>query len=161
MAVAEQIGINKTQMIEVIKEFQGLPHRMQIIAEYNSVEFINDSKGTNIGAAIASVNSLDGPIILLAGGQGKGGDYKFFADSIHKKIKEIILFGEDSELIEKEFEPYVPTLCVSSLKDAIHYAQERSCAGDKILLSPACASFDQFDSYAHRGEEFCRIVGEL
>lgn len=161
MAVAEQIGINKTQMIEVIKEFQGLPHRMQLIAEYNSVEFINDSKGTNIGAAIASVNSLDGPIILLAGGQGKGGDYKFFADSIHKKIKEIILFGEDSELIEKEFEPYVPTLCVSSLKDAIHYAQERSCAGDKILLSPACASFDQFDSYAHRGEEFCRIVGEL
>ena len=161
MAVAEQIGINKKQMIEAVKEFPGLPHRMQLIREYNSVEFINDSKGTNIGAAIASVNSLEGPIILLAGGQGKGGNYKFFADSIHKKIKAIILFGEDSELIKKEFECRIPTICLSSLKDAIHYAHKQSIKGDKVLLSPACASFDQFDSYVHRGEEFCRIVREL
>ena len=118
-------------------------------------------KGTNIGAAIASVNSLEGPIILLAGGQGKGGNYKFFADSIHKKIKAIILFGEDSELIKKEFECRIPTICLSSLKDAIHYAHKQSIKGDKVLLSPACASFDQFDSYVHRGEEFCRIVREL
>jgi UDP-N-acetylmuramoylalanine--D-glutamate ligase len=161
MAVGELIGLDTSPMIEAIKEFKGLPHRMEFVENYKSIEFINDSKGTNVGAAIASINSLEGPIILLAGGQGKGGDFKFFANSVHKKIKKIILFGKDSKLIEKEFKDYVSSTCVESLKDAVHYATEYGHEGDKVLLSPACASFDQFDSYIHRGEEFCRIVREL
>ena len=161
MAVGELIGLDINPMIEAIKEFKGLPHRMEFVENYKSIEFINDSKGTNVGAAIASINSLEGPIILLAGGQGKGGDFKFFANSVHKKIKKIILFGKDSKLIEKEFKDYVSSTCVESLKDAVHYATEYGHEGDQVLLSPACASFDQFDSYIHRGEEFCRIVREL
>ena len=124
-------------------------------------KFINDSKGTNVGAAIASINSLDGPIILLAGGQGKGGDFKFFANSVHKKIKQIIIFGEDAKLIEAEFKDHVSSICLETLEEAVHYASEHGHDGDKVLLSPACASFDQFDSYIHRGEEFCRIVRGL
>ncbi|MDA9108869.1 UDP-N-acetylmuramoyl-L-alanine--D-glutamate ligase [Woeseiaceae bacterium] len=161
MAVGELIGLDISPMIEAIKEFKGLPHRMEFVENYKSIEFINDSKGTNVGAAIASINSLDGPIILLAGGQGKGGDFKFFANSVHKKIKKIILFGKDSKLIEKEFKDYVSSTCVESLKDAVHYATKYGHEGDKVLLSPACASFDQFDSYISRGEEFCRIVRGL
>ena len=161
MAVGELIGLDTSPMIEAIKEFKGLPHRMEFVENYKSIEFINDSKGTNVGAAIASINSLEGPIILLAGGQGKGGDFKFFANSVHKKIKKIILFGKDSKLIEKEFKDYVSSTCVESLKDAVHYATKYGHEGDKVLLSPACASFDQFDSYISRGEEFCRIVRGL
>lgn len=161
LAVGELIGLDDSNMIAAIKEFKGLPHRMEFVENYKSIEFINDSKGTNVGAAIASINSLEGPIILLAGGQGKGGDFKFFANSVHKKIKQIIIFGEDSKLIEAEFKDHVSSICLGTLEEAVHYASEHGHDGDKVLLSPACASFDQFDSYIHRGEEFCRIVRGL
>jgi UDP-N-acetylmuramoylalanine--D-glutamate ligase len=161
MSIGTLMGIPKESMIDAIKEFKGLPHRMQLIASINGVQYINDSKGTNVGAAIASVNSIEGSLILIAGGQGKGGDFKFFADSIYRNLKEIILIGEDSKIIAKEFEPLISTTIVDNLDEAVYLAAENSNKGGTVLLSPACASFDQFDSYIHRGDEFCRIVREL
>ena len=161
MSIGTLIGIPIESMIRAVKEFRGLPHRMQLIASINGVRYINDSKGTNVGASIASVNSIKGSLILIAGGQGKGGEFKFFADSVHKNLKEIVLFGEDSQLIANEFDPLMPTTIVNNLDEAVNFATANSNEGDTVLLSPACASFDQFDSYIHRGDEFCRIVREL
>ena len=161
MSIGTLIGIPIESMIRAVKEFRGLPHRMQLIASINGVRYINDSKGTNVGASIASVNSIKGSLILIAGGQGKGGEFKFFADSVHKNLKEIVLFGEDSQLIANEFDPLMPTTIVNNLDEAVNFATANSNQGDTVLLSPACASFDQFDSYIHRGDEFCRIVREL
>ena len=161
MSIGTLIGIPIESMIRAVKEFRGLPHRMQLIASINGVQYINDSKGTNVGAAIASVNSIEGSLILIAGGQGKGGDFKFFADSIYRNLKEIILIGEDSKIIAKEFEPLISTTIVDNLDEAVYLAAEKSNKDGTVLLSPACASFDQFDSYIHRGDEFCRIVREL
>ena len=161
MSIGTLMGIPKESMIDAIKEFKGLPHRMQLIASINGVQYINDSKGTNVGAAIASVNSIEGSLILIAGGQGKGGDFKFFADSIYRNLKEIILIGEDSKIIAKEFEPLISTTIVDNLDEAVYLAAANSNKDGTVLLSPACASFDQFDSYIHRGDEFCRIVREL
>ena len=161
MSIGTLIGISIESMIRAVKEFRGLPHRMQLIASINGVRYINDSKGTNVGASIASVNSIKGSLILIAGGQGKGGEFKFFADSVHKNLKEIVLFGEDSQLIANEFDLLMPTTIVNNLDEAVNFATANSNEGDTVLLSPACASFDQFDSYIHRGDEFCRIVREL
>jgi UDP-N-acetylmuramoylalanine--D-glutamate ligase len=161
LAVSELINLDISDAMLSAKEFKGLPHRMQLVAEHNSIDFINDSKGTNVDAAMASINSIISPVILLAGGQGKGGDFKFFAESVHSKLKQIILFGEDAQIIGKEFENLVPIKYVSNLEEAISFAYKNSSTGDTILLSPACASFDQFDSYIHRGEEFTRIVKGL
>ena len=161
MAVAELIDLDISDIVHAAKDFKGLPHRMQLIAEYNAVNFINDSKGTNVDAAMASINSIMSPVILLAGGQAKGGDFKFFAQSVHSRLKQIILFGEDAQIIGKEFEELVPIKYVNNLEEAILFAYTNSSNSDTILLSPACASFDQFDSYIHRGEEFTRIVKGL
>jgi UDP-N-acetylmuramoylalanine--D-glutamate ligase len=134
---------------------------MQSIKNHNSIEYINDSKGTNVDAAIASISSLKKKIILLAGGQSKGGNFEQFAEAIKNKVKRAYLFGEDAKIMCNELNKFVPVILVDSLEDAVISAKKSSSPGDIILLSPACASFDQFDSFTHRGEEFERIVGEI
>jgi UDP-N-acetylmuramoylalanine--D-glutamate ligase len=134
---------------------------MQSIKNHNSIEYINDSKGTNVDAAIASISSFKKKIILLAGGQSKGGNFEQFAEAIKYKVKRAYLFGEDAKIIGDELNKYVPVIFVDNLEDAVILAKKSSLPGDIILLSPACASFDQFNSFIHRGKEFERIVGEI
>lgn len=158
LAVTLLLGLDESLVIDAVKRFEGLPHRMQLVASKGNVDYINDSKGTNVNAAIASINSVTAEVILLAGGQSKGGDFDYFAKATKNKIKLAVLFGEDSKLIGKQLKKYTSVIYKNTLEEAFHEANNLCTSGDTILLSPACASFDQFKSFSHRGDEFIRIV---
>jgi len=148
-------------MLQVLNEFPGLPHRMQFVARVDSADYINDSKATNVGAAIASVESVAGPVVLIAGGQGKGGDFAGLAEAVHGKLRAAVLIGEDAPAIAAALEGLTAVHLADDMRAAVRQAAELAGDGDTVLLAPACASFDQFDNYAHRGAEFCKFVWEL
>ncbi len=158
LAAGELIGIELPAMLQVLCEFPGLPHRMQFVASIGGVDYINDSKATNVDATIASVSSVAGPVVLIAGGQGKGGDFEHLAYSIHEKLRAAIVIGEDADRIAKAFDQLGVVFHASVLSDALLKAREIAQTGDTVLLAPACASFDQFDNFGRRGEAFCDIV---
>jgi UDP-N-acetylmuramoylalanine--D-glutamate ligase len=161
LAAGELMGLKLSAMLQVIHEFPGLPHRMQLIARINGAAFINDSKATNVGAAIASVESVPGLVVLIAGGQGKGGDFEAFANSVCSKLRGAVLFGEDAEAIEDAFHGLAPTMRVADLPEAVRNAAAVAEAGDTVLLAPACASFDQYRDFEARGDDFRDAVLEL
>jgi UDP-N-acetylmuramoylalanine--D-glutamate ligase len=154
LAAGELMGIKLSAMLQVLHEFPGLPHRMQFIARINGADFSDDSKATNVGAAVASVESVPGPVVLIAGGQGKGGDFDNFARTVCSKLRSAILFGEDAAAIEDAFTGLTPTARVAGLHDAVKSAAAVAEAGDTVLLASACASFDQYQDYQARGDDF-------
>ena len=147
-----------------LTNFSGLPHRCQSVAIQNGITFINDSKATNVGsclAALASFGDFEQPnIILLAGGVGKGGDFKALLPSANRFVKHAILFGQDARKIQDALRN-LPTSLASNFESAVVEAANRAKPGDYVLLSPACASLDMFDSFEHRGEVFSAIVGRF
>ncbi len=161
MAAGELIGIEVPPMLEVLNEFPGLPHRMQFVANVRGVDYVNDSKATNVDAAIASVCSIEGPVVLLAGGQGKGGDFQMLARAVARRLRAVIVFGEDAGLLAEAFKDKVPLYLVGGLRDAVARARELAASGDTVLLAPACASFDQFENYMQRGDAFTAAVRGL
>jgi UDP-N-acetylmuramoylalanine--D-glutamate ligase len=161
LAAGELIGIDLSAMLLVLHEFPGLPHRMQFVARVGNVDYINDSKATNVAAAIASVCSLRGPVVLIAGGQGKGGDFDHLAQSISDNLRVAVLIGEDAESIAAALDGLSPTHRCPGLSEAVVKASQLARPGDTVLLAPACASFDQFENYQVRGERFCDSVREL
>jgi UDP-N-acetylmuramoylalanine--D-glutamate ligase len=161
MAAGELIGLDVPAMLQVLHEYPGLPHRMQFVAHVDGVDYINDSKATNVAAAIASVCSLNGPVVLIAGGQGKGGDFDHLAQSICDKLRAAILIGEDAKPIADALDGFAPTHRIATLAEAVTKARELAQPGDTVLLAPACASFDQFENYKVRGERFGDSVREL
>lgn len=144
--------------LEALRRFSGLPHRMQRIADRHGVRYINDSKATNVAAAIASVRSLSTPVILLAGGQGKGGDFDALARDTASLLKAVIVFGEDAAKLERAYRDRAAVRRVPDLAAAVDAAREMAASGDTVLLAPACASFDQFDNYGRRGDVFAELV---
>ncbi|MCX8042801.1 MAG: UDP-N-acetylmuramoyl-L-alanine--D-glutamate ligase [Desulfobacterota bacterium] len=154
-------GVDPDTIRTAVIEFQGLPHRMEFVAEVNGVTFYNDSKGTNVGACVRSLESLDPPIILIAGGKDKGGSYRPLRELVAEKVKALIVLGEAQERIVAELGSLVPTFRVATLEEAVRHAYSLAAAGDRVLLSPACASFDMFRSYEHRGRCFCEAVHKL
>jgi UDP-N-acetylmuramoylalanine--D-glutamate ligase len=163
LALGHAAGLSMTAMISALQSFPGLPHRCQWVAEKNGVNWFNDSKGTNVGACIAAIQGLGGKgkLILLAGGQGKDADFSALKEPLSNHAKLAILFGEDAEIINKAIEDVIKTLTVSSMEEAVRLANSEADAGDIVLLSPACASFDMFSNYEERGEVFMRCVGGL
>ncbi len=161
LAAGELMGLKLSAMLQVLHEFPGLPHRMQFIARINGADFINDSKATNVGAAIASVSSVTGLVVLIAGGQGKGADFEALAGAVCKKLRGVILFGEDAAAIEEAFHGLSPTVRVADLREAVRNAAAIAEAGDTVLLAPACASFDQYRNFEARGDDFRDAVLEL
>ena len=161
LAAGELMGLKLSAMLQVLHEFPGLPHRMQYVARINGADFINDSKATNIAAAVASVESVPGLVVLIAGGQGKGGDFDFLAKAVCEKLRSAVLFGEDAATIEDAFDGLAPTARVAGLHEAVSYAADLAEAGDTVLLAPACASFDQYQDFAARGDDFRAAVMEL
>ena len=161
MAAGELIGLDVPAMLQVLHEYPGLPHRMQFVGHVDGVDYINDSKATNVAAAIASVCSLSGPVVLIAGGQGKGGDFDHLAQSIFDKLRAAILIGEDARSIADALDGFAPIHRIATLSEAVVKARELAQPGDTVLLAPACASFDQFENYKVRGESFCDSVREL
>lgn len=161
LAIAEMLGLDVRNVIDVLREFRGLPHRMQLVAQIDGVDYINDSKATNVAAAIASVRSLPGRVVLLAGGQGKGGDFSLLARETADRLSAVIVFGEDAADLEKAFERKTAVSRVDGLGDAVRRAAELAEIGSTVLLAPACASFDQFPNYTKRGDAFVALVQEL
>jgi UDP-N-acetylmuramoylalanine--D-glutamate ligase len=145
----------------VLENFSGLPHRLQFVAEKSGVRYFDDSKGTNVGAVVQSLASFPGPVILLAGGVDKGGDYRPLQPLVREKVKELIVFGQARDLIKAALGQETKTLVVNTLAEAVHEAAAVAVPGDAVLLSPACASFDQFDNYVHRGQVFRACVEAL
>jgi UDP-N-acetylmuramoylalanine--D-glutamate ligase len=161
MAAGELLGLDPAAMIGVLREFSGLPHRMQFVADVDGVRYIDDSKATNVGAAVASVNSVATPVVLIAGGQGKGGDFGALADAVHERLRAVVLIGEDAGAIERAFAGRVAVSRADGMAGAVREAARLAQAGDTVLLAPACASFDQFANYMQRGAAFCDAVEAL
>ncbi len=164
-ALADAAGIPLQHIIGVLTTFSGLSHRCQWVRTLDGVEWINDSKGTNIGATISAINgiggSMQGRIVLIAGGQGKGADFSELAQPIADFVRSIVLIGEDADKIVAALADVVPITRVSSLDNAVAVAKTQAKPGDVVLLSPACASLDMFRDFNHRGELFTSLVGGL
>ena len=154
-------GLPADVIRDVLLSFTGLPHRMEFVDEIRGIRFFNDSKGTNVGAVVKSLESLEGPIILIAGGKDKGGSYYPLEGLLKSKGRALVVLGEAKERIAAELGHIVPTVTVDSLEKAVAEAFARACPGDTVLFSPACASFDMFKSYAHRGQCFVDSVKKL
>jgi UDP-N-acetylmuramoylalanine--D-glutamate ligase len=164
-ALSHAAGIEHDKMITVLQHFSGLPHRSQWVRTVNGVDWINDSKGTNIGATISAISgiggSLRGKIVLIAGGQGKGADFKELRAPMADYVRSVVLIGEDADKIERALSDVVDVIRASSLDVAVSLANAQAQSGDVVLLSPACASWDMFKDYRHRGDVFSAAVGDL
>jgi UDP-N-acetylmuramoylalanine--D-glutamate ligase len=161
LAAGQLMGLELSPMLQVLNEFPGLPHRMQLVGQSGGVRFINDSKATNVGAAIASVDSVSGAVVLIAGGQGKGGHFDRLATATSGQLRAAILLGEDAPLLEEAFAELTPTERADDMLSAVRRAAEIAKSGDTVLLAPACASFDMYPNYQARGEDFTRVVEAL
>lgn len=161
LAAGQLMGLDISAMLQVLNEFPGLPHRMQPVGECRGIRFINDSKATNVGAAVASIDSVNGAVVLIAGGQGKGGDFDRLARATCGHLRAAVLIGEDAPLLEEAFRDLVPTEHANNMFAAVLRAAELAETGDTVLLAPACASFDQYPNYQARGEDFARAVEAL
>ena len=160
-AVAAILGIDSNFCEEVFRTFKGLPHRLERIADFKNREFINDSKATNPDSTAFALYSISKPIILIAGGRDKGLDFSLIEDLICQKVKALILVGEAKDKIRQIFQKKLPIKETSNLEEAVILAFDRSEAGDCILLSPMCSSFDMFQDFEHRGEVFRQAVISL
>jgi len=161
LAAGELLGLEMGPMLQVLDEFPGLPHRMQFVARKAAVNFINDSKATNVAAAVASVQSVDGMIVLIAGGVGKGVDYGELATALENKLRAAVLLGADAEAIAAALDTVMPVYFATDMADAVRKAADYAESDDTVLLAPACASFDQFENYAARGAAFHAAVEAL
>ncbi len=166
LALGTAIDLPLDSMLATLKSFPGLPHRTQWVAELNGVNWINDSKATNVGAAIAAIKGLPGKQILIAGGESKNADFSELASVITQHCRAVILLGKDAALIEQAIQIAQPdtTVVVKRVIDmraAIYFANEHALSGDNIILAPACASFDMFENFEHRGEVFIQEVKQI
>lgn len=161
LAAGELLGLEMPAMLQVIAEFPGLPHRMQFVARKGAVDYINDSKATNVAAAVASIQSIDGSVVLIAGGEGKGGDFSELAAALEGKLRAAVLIGTDAEAIADALDTVMPVYFARDMDDAVCQAASYAESDDTVLLAPACASFDQFDNYGARGDAFSAVVGAL
>ena len=160
-AAAHFLGADMAAMARVARSFEGLPHRMEVVGEEGGVRWVNDSKGTNVGATAMSLESLAGDVLLIAGGVDKGSDLAPMRAEVEKKVRRMILIGEAAERLGRFFDGCAPLVYAKTLDEAVRIAHEEARGGDTVLLSPACSSFDQFRDYAHRGDAFRRMVREL
>lgn len=161
LAMGELAGLSMPAMLETLRVYQGLPHRMQWLAEHNGVNWFNDSKATNVGATVAAIDGFsDSKVILIAGGQGKGQDFAPLTEVLRKRVSTMLLLGEDAKEIARVIPENVNTLFVNDMQEAVATANSIARPGDIVLLSPACASFDMFNGYEQRGEVFMMAVRE-
>ncbi|MEX0963625.1 MAG: UDP-N-acetylmuramoyl-L-alanine--D-glutamate ligase [Pseudohongiellaceae bacterium] len=165
VALAMAIDIDMEAIRAAVTEFTGLPHRCQWIANVGGVDFYNDSKGTNVGATVAAIEGLgehiSGHIVLIAGGVSKGADFSPLVPTMNKWGKAVVLIGQDAAEIAGYFHADIKTYFASDMQDAVQKAMKLASGGDSVLLSPACASFDMFENFQHRGFAFIESVGTL
>ena len=161
LALGEALGLPLASMLEELRAFPGLPHRSQWVADLNGVTWVNDSKGTNVGATLAAVAGMSGPLVMIAGGDGKNQDFAPLADAFRGKVRHTVLIGRDAPAIEVALEGVCTLERATTLEEAVRAAARAAKPGDTVLLSPACASLDMFRDYTHRGAVFTQAVKEL
>jgi UDP-N-acetylmuramoylalanine--D-glutamate ligase len=165
LALGHAVGLPFAPMLATLKQFAGLPHRCQWVGERNAVSYYDDSKATNVGAALAAIDGLgadiDGKLVLIAGGDGKGADFSALKAPVAKYCRAVVLLGRDAELLATALGAAAPLIRVKTLEEAVLRAAELAEAGDAVLLSPACASLDMFKNFEERGRLFAQAVEDL
>jgi UDP-N-acetylmuramoylalanine--D-glutamate ligase len=161
LALGEALELPLAAMLSELKEFAGLPHRSQWVAEVRGVTYINDSKGTNVGATLAAVVGLAGPLVMIAGGDGKNQDFAPLASAFRGKVRHTVLIGRDAARIAGALAGVSTLETCANLPEAVRAAARAARPGDTVLLSPACASLDMFRDYTQRGAVFAQAVSEL
>ena len=154
-------GIPQEVAINTLRRFKGIEHRLEQVAEIAGVEFINDSKATNVDSTLWALDSIKKPIILIAGGRDKGSDFASAREKIGNRVRAMVLLGEAKGKIEEAFRGLVKIQSTDTLSQAVREASALACSGDCVLLSPMCASFDMFTDYKQRGEVFKQVVHSL
>lgn len=161
-ALTHAVGLPDQAAADALRHFEGLPNRVQRVAKFAGVTFYDDSKGTNVGATVAALSGMGRPVVLIAGGDGKGQDFNPLAPAVERHARAVVLIGRDADRIEQALKGTgVPLEHARDMEQAVAVAQRASRAGDAVLLSPACASFDMFRNYRHRGEAFVAAVQAL
>jgi UDP-N-acetylmuramoylalanine--D-glutamate ligase len=161
LLAARLAGATPAEALRALAEFRSLPHRMELVAESDGVAWYDDSKGTNVGAVVASLDGFPRPVVLIAGGRDKGGDYGPLADTMARVGRGAVLIGEAANKIEAALGSVVPTQRAGGMEEAVALARRLAAPGDAVVLSPACSSFDMFRDYAHRAEVFRAAVRGL
>lgn len=161
LAATLLMGCDAAKALAAVAAFSGLHHRMELVREVDGVAWYNDSKGTNVGSVVKSLESFAGGVTLIAGGKDKGGAYAPLADLVKERVKRLILLGEAKERIRNELGGLTDARMVDSLEEAVQLAHELTAPGGVVLFSPACSSFDMFRSYAERGDRFAALVNAI
>lgn len=161
IALGDAAGLPMEAMLTALKQFRGLPHRMEFITRAHGVDWYDDSKGTNVGATVAAVSGMSGPLVLIAGGDGKGQDFAPLADALIGKTRSVILLGKDAAAIETAIAGRIPVQRVKDMPGAVRAAAKVAQSGDRVLLSPACSSLDMFENFEHRGRVFADAARRL
>jgi UDP-N-acetylmuramoylalanine--D-glutamate ligase len=161
LALGTAAGLSRDGMLTALRAFAGLPHRMQLIGERRGVRWFNDSKGTNVGATLAALGGLPGHVVLIAGGLGKGQDFSPLRELTASKARAVVLIGRDAPQIESALHSVAAIHYAGDMREAVERAAALAQAGDSVLLSPACASFDMFNGYEDRGRRFVAAFAEL
>ncbi|MCI0653333.1 MAG: UDP-N-acetylmuramoyl-L-alanine--D-glutamate ligase [Methylococcaceae bacterium] len=161
LALGHAVGLPMAAMLDGLRVFPGLPHRMQRVVKAKEITWINDSKATNVGACIAAIEGLSGKIVLIAGGDGKGADFSALKEVIKEKARAVVLIGRDADLLYALLASEIPSVKAPDLRRAVELSAGLARPGDIVLLSPACASLDQFKDYQERGRVFEQAVREL
>jgi UDP-N-acetylmuramoylalanine--D-glutamate ligase len=155
-------GISESEIRNGLKTFVNAPHRLESVATINGVEFVNDSKATNVDSVVYALGSYEQPLIWIAGGIDKGNDYSIIRGAVQRKVKSLICLGTDNTKLRNAFEGVVPQISESrDVKELVQMALDQAADGDVVLLSPACASFDLFKNYEDRGNQFRSAVLEM
>jgi len=158
---AQVMGVSTASIRATLRDFKGVEHRLEFVRTLNGITYINDSKATNVDSVWYALQSYSAPLILLLGGRDKGNDYTRLQDLVRKHVKAIVAIGESADKVRSSFAGIVPVDTAASMEEAVSMATRRAARGDMVLLSPACASFDWFTNYEHRGKVFKEIVGAL
>jgi len=160
-ALCHLIGVPDAAIVAGWAGFDGLPHRVKLINKINNIKFYDDSKGTNVGATVAALTGFAAPVVLIAGGDGKGQDFSPLADAARDHARAVVLIGRDAPLIAAAIGDAAPLLHAGDMDEAVQMASAAARPGDAVLLSPACASYDMFRNYVHRAEVFAAAVAAL
>jgi len=158
---ARVTGLSPARIRATLRNFKGVEHRLEFVREIDAVRYINDSKATNVDAVRYALGSFRGPIVLLLGGRDKGNDYSILVDPVRARVRAIVAIGESAEKVRMSFRDLVPVEVATTMQEAVEQGARLARPGDVVLLSPACASFDWFRNYEHRGEVFKALVASL
>lgn len=160
LALCRAIGLPASALLHGLRDYAGEPHRVELIAAFDDLEFFDDSKGTNVGATVAALSGLSKRVVLIAGGDGKGQDFSPLAPPVAQYARAVVLIGRDAPRIRAALaDSGVELVEAATLEAAVQEAAARAQAGDAVLLSPACASFDMFRNYEHRAQVFHEAAG--